>query len=254
MIYDVAIFEGFFDISTGLAPEVISSLIVVGIIIIVSIIIAIRAKFADPLKKPKGILFLAETGVNFFDNLVGEMMGIHFKGYGGFVMAIAVYLFLAFIFGLTGLPSPVTNLAVPLSLALVSFILIHATSAKYTKWGYFKRYVDPFPVMLPINLISMWAPLLSMTLRMFGNALAGWTLMSIVYWALGSLSGMIFSFIDSAWNQVFIAPFITPVLHAYFDLFSGLIQTVIFIFLTMINIANEVPEDLDEPLIREGGK
>ena len=92
-----------------------------------------------------------------------------------------------------------------------------------------------------------------MTLRMFGNALAGWTLMSIIYWALGALSGVIFSFINSAWNQIFLAPFITPVLHAYFDLFSGLIQTVIFIFLTMINISNEVPEDLDD-LIREGGK
>ena len=247
------IFDGFTDISSGLAPEVISSLFVMGIIVILSIIIGILSHFADPLKKPKGILFLAETGVKFFDNLVGEMMGVHFKGYGGFIMAIAVYLFISFIFGLTGLPSPVTNLAVPLTLALITFVLIHATSVKYTKWGYFKRYVDPFPVMLPINLISMWAPLLSMTLRMFGNALAGWTLMSIIYWALGALSGVIFSFINSAWNQIFLAPFITPVLHAYFDLFSGLIQTVIFIFLTMINISNEVPEDLDD-LIREGGK
>ena len=253
MIYASDLFAGFFDISTGLAPEVISSLMVMGIILILCIIIAIQAHFADPLKKPKGLLFLAETGVKFFDNLVEEMMGKHFKGFGGFVMAIAVYLFLSFIFGLTGLPSPVTNLAVPFTLALITFVLIHATSAKYTKLKYFKRYIDPIPVLLPINLISMWAPLLSMTLRLFGNALAGWTLMSIVYWALGGLSGMIFSFIDSAWNQVFIAPIVTPVLHAYFDLFSGLIQTVIFLFLTMINIANEVPENIDEP-IKEGGR
>lgn len=252
MIY-AGIFDGFTDISSGLAPEVISSLIVVGIIVVLCIIIAIMAHFADPLKKPKGLLFIAETGVNFFDRLVGEMMGIHFKGFGGFVMAIAVYLFISFIFGLTGLPSPVTNLSVPLSLALITFILIHATSVKYTKWRYFKRYVDPFPVMLPINLISMWAPLLSMTLRLFGNALAGWTLMSIIYWALGNLSSMIFSFMNSPWNQVFIAPLITPVLHVYFDLFSGLIQTVIFLFLTMINISNEVPDEIDD-LAKEGGK
>lgn len=253
MIYDSSIFDHFFDISTGLSAEVISSLFVVGIILLLSIYIGIRAKFADPLKKPKGILFLAETGVKFFDRLVGEMMGIHFKGYGGFIMAIAVYLFISFIFGLTGLPSPVTNLAVPFTLALITFILIHATSFKYTKLKYFKRYIDPFPVMLPINLISMWAPLLSMTLRLFGNALAGWTLMSIIYYGLGQASGMIFSFMDTAWNQVFLAPIVTPVLHAYFDLFSGLIQTVIFIFLTMINVANEVPEDIDE-IVMKGGK
>lgn len=252
MIYDTEIFKGFFDISTGLSPEVISSLFVVGIIIILAIIIAIQAHFADPLKKPRGLLYLAEEGVKFFDHLVYDMMGSEFNGFGGFIMAIAVYLFISFIFGLTGLPSPVTNLAVPFTLALITFVLIHVTSMKYTKFRYFKRFIDPFPVMLPINLISMWAPLLSMTLRLFGNALAGWTLMSIVYYALGNLSGMIFSFIDSAWNQVFIAPIITPILHAYFDLFSGFIQTTIFIFLTMINIANEVPEDLEEISVKGG--
>ena len=66
MIYASDLFANFFDISTGLSPEVISSLMVMGIILILCIIISIRAHFADPLKKPKGILFLAETGVKFF--------------------------------------------------------------------------------------------------------------------------------------------------------------------------------------------
>lgn len=235
----------FLDISTGLSGEVISSLFVMGIILILVIIIAIQAHFQDPLKKPKGLLLIAEIGVNFFDNLVEEMMGPRFRGFGGYIMAVAVYLFIAFIFGLTGLPSPVTNLAVPLSLALCSFILIHATSVKYTKFAYFKRYIDPIPVFLPVNLLSMWAPLLSMTLRLFGNALSGWALMAIVYYALQNLSAMVFSFIPSEWNQIFFAPIATPILHAYFDLFSGLIQTTIFIFLTMINISIEAPDDID---------
>ena len=241
------IFDNFFDISTGLSPETISSLIVIGIICLLSIYIAIRARFADPLKKPKGILFLAEVGVNFFDGLVSDLMGPQFKGWGGYFLAIAVYLFISFIFGLTGLPSPVTNLSVPLTLALLSFIIMHATAVKYNKFRYFKRYVEPFPVMLPINLISMWAPLLSWSLRLFGNALAGWTLMSIVYYALGNLSNMIFSFIPNGWGGVILPPIITPILHAYFDLFSAFIQTTIFLFLSMLNIANEAPS-LEEDL------
>ena len=237
-------FLGFLDTSKGLSGEVISSLIVMGIIMILAFIVAIQAHYHDPLKKPKGLLFLTEVGINFFDRLVSEMMGPKFKGFGGYIMAVAVYLFIAFIFGLTGLPSPVTNLAVPLSLALCTFILIHATSVKYTKFKYFKRYIEPIPVFLPVNLISMWAPLLSMSLRLFGNAISGWALMSIVYSALQNLSGMLFSWAQiGAWNQIFIAPFITPFLHAYFDLFSGLIQTTIFIFLTMINIGLEAPEE-----------
>lgn len=249
MVYD-SVFDGFF--TTNLQPEIFSSLVVMVIILLLSIYIGIRAHFADPLKKPKGILFVAEVGVEFFDNLVEGMMGKRFDGFGGFIMAIAVYLFLSFIFGLTGLPSPITNLAVPLSLALITFILIHATSVKYTKFRYFKRYVEPFPVFLPINLISMWAPLLSMTLRLVGNALAGWTLMSIVYYALQSASGAVFSAMGE-WGEVFFAPILTPLLHCYFDLFSGVIQTTIFIFLTMINIAQEAPEDELEDILEKGG-
>ena len=256
--FDIA--AQFLDTSSGLSGETISSLIVVGILCLLSIYIAIRAKLADPLKKPKGILFLAEAGVTFFDNLVESMMGKRYRGFGGFIMAIACYLFISFIWGLTGLPSPVTYLATPLSLGLITFVLIHANAIRFNKWKYFKRYVDPIPIFLPVNLISMWAPLLSLTMRLFGNALAGWTLMTLIYQGLGGLGDVVINFVVNGVDQAFnagglITPIATPILHAYFDLFSGLIQTVVFLFLTMIFISNEGPED-DESveLSREGGK
>lgn len=251
-------FDNFFKFE--ITAEVMSSLIVMGIIIILSIVIGIMAHFHDPLKKPKGLLFLAEIGVEFFDNFTKDLIGTKLPGFGGFIMAIAVYLFLSFIFGLTGLPSPTTNMAVPLSLGLISFFAIHLTSIRYTKWRYFKRYVEPFPVFLPINLLSMWAPLLSLTLRLFGNALSGYVLMNIVYYSLESLSTMIFgNFIPGDWSGIFIAPLIAPILHLYFDLFSALIQTMIFISLTTIFIGQEIPDEdeilsSDVKLIRKGGK
>ncbi len=254
----ITIKEQFLDISSGLSSETISSLIVIGILCLISFYIAIRARFANPLKKPKGILLIAEIGVTFFDNLVEGMMGKRYRGFGGFIMAIACYLFIAFIFGLTGLPSPVTNLATTLSLGLITFVLIHANSIRYTGWKYFKRYVEPIPIFLPVNLISMWAPLLSLTMRLFGNALAGWTLMTIIYGALNGLGNTVITFVVNGAEQALnagglISPFVTPILHAYFDLFSGLIQTVVFLFLTMIFIANEGPEDDIEEKMMEGG-
>ena len=235
-------FDKFFNLD--IPGEVISSLIVMLIIIILAIIIAIQAHFQDPLKKPKGLLLLAEIGVKFFDGFVKELTGSALPNFGGFIMAVATYLFIAFIFGLTGLPSPVTYMAVPLSLGLTTFLLIHLISAKFTKWGYFKRYVDPLPLFLPVNLLSMWAPLLSLTLRLFGNAIAGWALLTIVEFALRDASAAIFSFVPAGWNEVFLAPIPLAVLHAYFDLFSGLIQTVVFISLTAIFIGQEIPEEL----------
>ena len=108
----------------GLTGEAISSLFVVGILILLSFYIAIRAHFQDPLKKPRGLLLLAEIGVNFFDGLVESLMGKRYRGFGGFIFAIACYLFISFIWGLTGLPSPMTSLATPLCLGLVTFVLI----------------------------------------------------------------------------------------------------------------------------------
>ena len=235
-------FDNFF--SLDIPGEVISSLIVMLIIIILAIIIAIQAHFQDPLKKPKGLLLIAEIGVQFFDNFVKDLTGSALPNFGGFIMGVATYLFIAFIFGLTGLPSPVTYMAVPLSLGLTTFLLIHLISAKFTKWRYFKRYVDPLPVFLPVNLLSMWAPLLSLTLRLFGNAIAGWALLTIVEFSLRDASAAIFSFVPSGWNEIFLAPIPLAVLHAYFDLFSGLIQTVVFISLTAIFIGQEIPEEL----------
>ena len=235
-------FDNFF--SLDIPGEVISSLIVMLIIIILAIIIAIQAHFQDPLKKPKGLLLIAEIGVQFFDNFVKDLTGSALPNFGGFIMGVATYLFIAFIFGLTGLPSPVTYMAVPLSLGLTTFLLIHLISAKFTKWRYSKRYVDPLPVFLPVNLLSMWAPLLSLTLRLFGNAIAGWALLTIVEFSLRDASAAIFSFVPSGWNEIFLAPIPLAVLHAYFDLFSGLIQTVVFISLTAIFIGQEIPEEL----------
>ena len=235
-------FDNFFKID--IPGEVISSLIVMLIIVILAIVIAIQAHFQDPLKKPKGLLLIAEIGVQFFDNFVKDLTGSALPNFGGFIMGVATYLFIAFIFGLTGLPSPVTYMAVPLSLGLTTFLLIHLISAKFTKWRYFKRYIDPLPVFLPVNLLSMWAPLLSLTLRLFGNAIAGWALLTIVEFSLRDASAAIFSFVPSGWNEIFLAPIPLAILHAYFDLFSGLIQTVVFISLTAIFIGQEIPEEL----------
>ena len=233
--------------STNLAGGVVSSLIVILIMIILSIYIGIRAHFQDPLKRPKGMLLIAEVGVNFFEGMAEGLLGKRFRSFGGYLMAIGVYMFIAFIFGLTGLPSPITYMAIPLSLGLSTFMLIHATAIRYNKWRYFKRYIEPVPLFLPINLISMWAPLLSLTLRIFGNALSGFVIMTILYAGLQGLSANIFAALEPVmgeWNQVFIAPLVTWILHLYFDLWAGFIQTTVFLSLTSIYVGQECPEDL----------
>ena len=228
--------------------EIIIGLAIAFILIILAIIVGILAKRADPLKPSKGLLKITEWAVEKLDAFTADIMGPGFENFGGLLLAIIPFLFLSFTIGITGLPTPMNNLAVPLSLALVTFVLIHVTSVRYTKWHYFKRFVDPIPVFLPMNLISMWAPLLSMTLRLFGNAVAGWILISLINGALEGLSQTLFGFMGDA-GSIWFVPIVTPVLHAYFDLFSGFVQTLVFVYLTTLFIAQEKPEDIENETI-----
>ncbi len=213
--------------------ETITCLLVCLFLCILFIYAGIRVKCSDPLKRPKGIVLLADWGIEKLDNFVKDLMGQGFENFGGILLGVICFLFCNMIIGITGLPSPMVYIPVPLSLGLVTFLLIHITSIRYTGWKYFKRYVDPLPVFLPINLLSMWAPLLSLTLRLFGNAIAGWVLLTLVDWALSGAMAAI--------------PFATPLLHAYFDVFSSYIQTLVFTFLTCLFVVQERPE-IEEPL------
>ncbi len=237
----------FNQIIDSLPGEILVSLIIIFLIFILSLTVFIKLKKADPLAKPKGLLHLAEIGVSSFDSLVKNQMGWRFKHMGGYFLAIALFIFTSFIFGLTGLPSPMGYYMVPFTMALFTFILIHFNRAKFRKWGYFHAFIEPFAPFLPINLISMWAPLISLSFRMFCNSLAGWAIMSICYYALQSVSASLFAFLPMGLNSIFIAPWITSVLHLYFDLFSSAIQTLVFIMLSMIFIAQESPGD-EEPV------
>src|SRR5574344_2494919 len=101
-------------------------------------------------------------------------MGEKNRGFSAYIVPLFVYLFFAFIFGLTGLPSPMTYFGVPLTLSLITFVMIHVQAVKTNKWKYFKRYIEPIPIFLPVNLVTMWGPPLSMRLRMFGHAISGY--------------------------------------------------------------------------------
>ncbi len=228
----------------GLPGEIISSLIIVAIGLILFFIVFLVARKTDPLKRPKGIMLVAEMCVEKMEAFVVENMGKRFRKFTPYALAVSFYIFMCFTIGLIGLPSPMTYYMVPFSLALCTFIMIHATSIHYEHWHYFKRYTSPFAIFLPINLLSMWAPLLSLSFRLLGNAISGWVLMDIVHSGTQLLSNAI----AGSGSFDFIAPIVTPVLHAYFDIFSGYIQTLVFVMLTMLFISQEAPEE-DEMVI-----
>ena len=225
-----------------LPSEIYGSIIVLIIVLILSLIVFFKVKKTDPLAKPKGIVHLSEILVTKIDGMVESMMGKKFlrRGMGGYFTAIAVYIVLGFTLGLLGLPTPMVNLIVPVSLGTLTIILVHATAVRANKWRYFKRFVEPVFFFLPINIISTFAPLISLSLRLFGNALAGWTIMNLLYWGSGLLANVIYGgFIPTGPSSLLVTPILAPFLHMYFDLFGAFIQTLVFVSLSMIFISQE---------------
>jgi F-type H+-transporting ATPase subunit a len=225
----------------SLPAETYTSWMVVIIISIFSLIVFQVSKKVDPFQKPKGLMLIAEWIVATIEGLVKTNMGRHFKFLTPYFLSITLYLFIGFLFGLTGLSSPLSYYMNTFTIVLISFVLIHFTAIKTNGWKYFKRFIEPFPVFLPINLFSVWVPLVSMSFRIFGNILSGFILMSLIYFTLGELSSFVFSFLPSGLSSIWLAPLVAPWFHLYFDLFSALIQTLVFISLSMLFIAQEGP-------------
>ncbi|MCR5491066.1 MAG: F0F1 ATP synthase subunit A, partial [Bacilli bacterium] len=224
-------------------------------IAILCVIIFIQAKRADPLKRPKGLLLVAELFVEKMEGWTADNMGVRPGNWPGYFMGLFSYLFMAFIWSITGLPSVIDYLLIPFTLSLVMFTLIQFTALRYQKLSYFHRYIEPFKIWLPINLITMWTPIISTSLRMFGNCLAGSVVIGLISWTLRLLSSAIFSFMGDA-GQIFLAPLPIAVLNLYFALFSGYIQTLVFASLNAVWIGQEIPSDdpmgLEAQATREG--
>lgn len=249
----------------SIEAPLLSSLIIMLILLILGAIIGIKAhrayKRKDYLKRPKGLLFLVEIYYDMIENFVTDNMGHYAGDWGGFFWTLFAYLFMGFTFSLTGLPGVIDWLAAPLSLSIIMFVLIQATAIHYQKFGYFHRFIEPIIVFLPINLITMWAPIISTSMRMLGNALAGTIILGLIQWALSLLSGSIWNAMgvsgqivaDAAnywnafpyWTGIWLAPVPMGVLNLYFGLFSGFVQTLVFSSLTSLWIAQERPEDED---------
>lgn len=227
---DISIDLQVFGQSYTISQELVNSLIVVLVLSIISIIIGIKAKNANFKEKPKGILLLAEIFVEAIEDLVKNTMGKANIGFAPYIGSLALYLAFSNLMGLVGFKPPTSNYVIPFTLAIITTVMIHFNNIRFNGLGsYIKGFFEPIPVMFPINLLGEIANPISLSFRLFGNILSGVIVTTLLYSALSSLF-------------IYITPFVTPVFHVYFDLFAGLIQTFVFIMLTMVNVSLGIGE------------
>jgi F-type H+-transporting ATPase subunit a len=251
------------------------SLFVMAIVLIIAIIFGVRARIGlrrkEYLQRPHGVLMVGEWYCEFCQKFATSKMGDNFIDMGGYFMTLFAYLFLAFNWGLTGMTSVIDWLAAPLCLSIIMFTLIQVQAIKTNHWHYFHRYIEPIALFLPINLVTMWTPIISTSMRLFGNCLSGTIIMALLQWALGKASAGIWSAMGVTgqvvgwsdyfngltssptftWTSIFLAPIPMGILNLYFSLFSAFVQTTVFSTLTALWIAQEAPAQESPSLTAE---
>ena len=212
--------------------ELIFSLIIMTAICIFCIYAGKKIQAADPLEKPKGIVLLCEIGIKSIQDYMTSIMPEKFaKNYYPYFAMMFMYLICANLSGLIGFEAPTSNYSITLAITLITFTLIQYNAFKKKgAFTYLKDLVWP-----PTNLLGAVSPLISLSMRLFGNILSGTILMGLVYSFTGWLSNLILP-------VNFLGPIIAPVLHAYFDVFAGCIQTLVFVTLSSILIAIEAED------------
>jgi len=221
-----------FNIEIPITETVIISWAVMLIIIIASIILTRKLK-----EVPTGPQAILEVGVEFLNNFSKNQFGRFSKYLGHYIGSLFLFLLLS---NLMGIFSPVEvkafgmeftppflirpptrdiNVTAAFGVLTILMTIIFGFAARGFG-GWFKRLLYPLPVMLPFNIMDYGTRLLSLTLRLFGNMLGGLVMMYLIEGLLPIL--------------------LPPIMAIYFDLFDGILQAAIFVFLTCIYISEAV--------------
>lgn len=119
--------------------------------------------------------------------------------------------------------SPNADLNMTLAMALLTFTVVQVAGiSAHGVAGRIKHMADP-PFLFPIELISEFSRIISLSARLFGNVFAGEVLLAVMY-ALGAAI------------RIAVIPFAFPVIFLGLELLFGAIQALVFALLTLIYI------------------
>ncbi|MCC6945098.1 MAG: F0F1 ATP synthase subunit A, partial [Thermomicrobiales bacterium] len=119
---------------------------------------------------------------------------------------------------------PTADLNMTLAMALVTFVAVQVYGIRaHGVVGRLKHMADP-PFLFPIELISEFSRIISLSARLFGNVFAGEALLGVMY-AIG------------AKVSIAVIPIFVPVIFLFLELMFGTIQALVFAMLTLIYIA-----------------
>ncbi|MGC2260704.1 MAG: F0F1 ATP synthase subunit A [Candidatus Sulfotelmatobacter sp.] len=184
-----------------------------------------------------GALQHAFEGVEgFIQSQSDEIIGHHSEPYTAFLAALGFFILFCNLIGMIpGFESPTAIPVVPLGCAICAFVYYQTQGFKHAGVGYLKHFLGPSDptmsiflriplalLMLPIEIISHLARVLSLTIRLFANMYAG-DMVTLVFFSL--------------------VPIGVPIIFLGLHIGVSLLQTYIFVLLTTVYLQGAVSEE-----------
>jgi F-type H+-transporting ATPase subunit a len=193
--------------------------------VLIAVFLAVRATLS--VENPGGLQHIVEMAQEFVGEQANGVIGHGYERYVPYAMAVGYFILISNLLGLVpGFESPTASPTVPLGCALVTFFYYHYHGIRHHGAHYIKQFIGPVwalaPLMLLIEIVSHLARVLSLTVRLYANMFAG-DLVTAAFFSL--------------------VPVLVPVIFLGLHLGVALVQTFIFVMLTLVYLGMAVSEE-----------
>jgi len=217
-----------FGIHVQNPEQFVPDYVVMSIIVVIALIVFFRLSSRNLKPVPSKMQSFLELLIHTFENQLVETVGEQGRKYVPLVATIGIFIFSSNLLGLIpGLMSPTSNLNVTAACALVVFIYYHWQGIKSQGFfKYLKHFMGPIPLlaplMVPIEIISHFSRIVSLSIRLFGNIFAEELLIVVM---------------------LSIIPFFLPLPFMAVAIFTAFIQAFVFVLLTCIYLSGAVAQE-----------
>jgi F-type H+-transporting ATPase subunit a len=179
------------------------------------------------VERPGALQHVFEGAHGFIEGQSREIIGHHSEEFTPFLVSLAGFILISNLIGLIpGFESPTAVPVVPLGCAVCAFVYYQIQGFRRHGFAYLKQFIGPVwwlaIIMIPIEIISHLARMLSLTIRLYANMFAG-DMVTLVFFSL--------------------VPIGLPLIFIGMHIGVSLLQTYIFVLLTTVYLAGAVAEE-----------
>lgn len=205
-------------IEIRITETIVNTWFIMLVLIALAVITRIRLRRFQDI--PKGFQNVIEAVVEIFDHFASNTLGEKLSYISPWFFTVFIFILSSSLFSVFGLRAPTADWATTFALAFASFMIMLFMGFRHQKGKYLKSFFEPHFIFFPLNLVGELAKPVSLSFRLFGNMLSG-TIILTLYYAL---------------TPVFAQFGIPSLLHAFFDVIFGTLQTYIFVIISLMYV------------------